>query len=444
MFPASYDRYIEVFGGGGWVLFGKPPDDRCMEIYNDYNSNLANLFYCVKNRTGAFLKELGFLPLNSRDEFTVIRNFIEKQEPDTRFLIEELELAEKHLMPPDYEEVKKILLENAEVTDVKRAAAFFKLIRYSYGSGCTSFGCRPFDVRNCFDTIWQASRRLADTVIENKDFEALIRQYDRDSAFFYCDPPYYETEGHYAVVFRKEDHKRLRDTLTGSRGKWMVSYNDCDFIRELYAGYFITAVTRINNLAQRYEGGCEFPEVIITNYDPGERERSKPRQLMEYAGWQEGRSVDISIAEKYYADHGVPMMKTTQRFYRKYFGLCYEWYLAQKKLKWAADFEFALFPYLVNGIKNHLEDAYFRDMSGCELAEIEQAAGQKCQPIGHIGYYYPAEVWISEYGKLYAKYEYQDEIECFPDVFALIERELRQCKFDSAAMKTVEALDEKL
>lgn len=218
MFPASYDRYIEVFGGGGWVLFGKPPDDRCMEIYNDYNSNLANLFYCVKNRTGAFLKELGFLPLNSRDEFTVIRNFIEKQEPDTRFLIEELELAEKHLMPPDYEEVKKILLENAEVTDVKRAAAFFKLIRYSYGSGCTSFGCRPFDVRNCFDTIWQASRRLADTVIENKDFEALIRQYDRDSAFFYCDPPYYETEGHYAVVFRKEDHKRLRDTLTGSSG----------------------------------------------------------------------------------------------------------------------------------------------------------------------------------------------------------------------------------
>ena len=55
--------------------------------------------------------------------------------------------------------------------------------------------------------------------------------------------------------------------------------------------------------------------------------KSKVRQLMEYAGWQEGRKVDISIAEQYYADHGVPMMKTTQRFYRKYFGLCCEWYL---------------------------------------------------------------------------------------------------------------------
>ena len=108
---------------------------------------------------------------------------------------------------------------------------------------------------------------------------------------------------------------------------------------------------------------------------------SKVRRLMEYAGWQEGRKVDISIAEKYYAEHGVPMMKTTQRFYRKYFGLCCEWYLEQKKLNWAADFQFALFPYLVNGIKNHLEEAYFRDMSGCELAEIERAAGQRCQPL---------------------------------------------------------------
>ena len=280
MFPVQFDRYIEVFGGGGWVLFGKPPNlKRKLEVYNDYNSNLANLFYCVKNRTCAFLLELGFLPINSRDEFSMIRTFLEKQEPDTTFLQEELTLAEQNLSPPDYEEIRAILLENAQMTDVKRAAAFFKLIRYSYGSGCTSFGCQPFDVRKCFDAIWQASHRLSETVIENKDFEALIRQYDRDNAFFYWDPPYYETEGHYEVVFRKEDHMRLRDTLKACRGKWMVSYNDCDFIRELYDGYYITAVTRLNNLAQRYEGGCEFPEVIITNYDPKEMERSQPRQM---------------------------------------------------------------------------------------------------------------------------------------------------------------------
>ena len=75
------------------------------------------------------------------------------------------------------------------------------------------------------------------------------------------------TEGHYAVEFLKTDHQRLRDALAGCRGKWMVSYNDCEFIRELYQEYTIP-VTRLSNLAQRYEGGCECPEVIITNYDP--------------------------------------------------------------------------------------------------------------------------------------------------------------------------------
>ena len=95
---------------------------------------------------------------------------------------------------------------------------------------------------------------------------------------YYCDPPYYETEGHYAVVFRKEDHKRLRDTLKSCKGKWMVSYNDCEYIWELYAGFHILSVTRINNLAQRYDGGCEYPEVIITNYDPKERRNAEPKQ----------------------------------------------------------------------------------------------------------------------------------------------------------------------
>lgn len=275
LFPKSYGRYIEVFGGGGWVLFGKPPECKGgKEVYNDYNGNLANLFYCVKNRTLAFLKELGFLPLNSRDEFSVLRRFFEKDEFDTEYLKEEMDLAQHNLSPPEFAEIEAILLQRAEPSDVWRAAAFFKLIRYSYGSGCTSYGCQSFDIRKAFHIIWQASRRLADTTVENKDFEALIRQYDRDDAFFYCDPPYYETEGCYAVEFRKTDHQRLRDTLAGSRGKWMVSYNDCEFIRELYEGYYITAVSRLSNLAQRYDGGCEFPEVIITNYDPKEREKA--------------------------------------------------------------------------------------------------------------------------------------------------------------------------
>ena len=276
--PKEFGRYIEVFGGGGWVLFGKPSDTP-MEVYNDFNTNLYNLFRCAKERTFAFLKELGFLPLNGRDEFGVLRKYLEKEEFTSEYLQEELELSQHYLPAPEFEEIRQILLENAVMDDVKRAAAFFKIIRYSYGSGCTSYGCQPFDIRKTFHLIWQAHYRLKETVIENKDFEALIRQYDRDNAFFYCDPPYFETEGHYAVEFRKEDHYRLRDTLAQCRGKWLVSYNDCEFIRELYKDYRIEAVRRINNLAQRYDNGCEYAEVLISNYDTGERERDRPTQL---------------------------------------------------------------------------------------------------------------------------------------------------------------------
>lgn len=279
MLPAGFERYIEVFGGGGWVLFGRPPDSRVMEVYNDYNSNLVNLYSCVKDRTWEFLRELGFLPLNSRDEFTVIRSFLEKGDFDHAFLSKELELARHNLPEPEFEELKELMEENARPSDVRRAAAFYKLIRYSYGSGCTSYGCQPFDVRKTFQLIYDASRRLSNTVIENKDFEALIRQYDRENAFFYCDPPYYMTEDHYAVEFPKTDHVRLRDALRKCQGKWMVSYNDCAYIRELYEGYYVKAVSRLNNMAQRYDHGCEYPELIITSYDPEEQKKKRPQQM---------------------------------------------------------------------------------------------------------------------------------------------------------------------
>ena len=286
LFPKSYGRYIEVFGGGGWVLFGKPPECKGgKEVYNDYNGNLANLFYCVKNRTLAFLKELGFLPLNSRDEFNVLRRFFEKGEFDTEYLKEELELAQHNLSPPEFAEIQSILLERAEPSDVWRAAAFFKLIRYSYASGLTSFGSQPHDMRSNFSLIEQAHRRLAKVVIENKDFEKLLHQYDRPVSFFYLDPPYHATEGYYQNIgedgFTEADHIRLRDALMRIEGKFLLSYNDDAFVRGLYdrPGIYLMETTRINNIKQRYDNGAQFPELLIANYDLRERSRAVPSQM---------------------------------------------------------------------------------------------------------------------------------------------------------------------
>ena len=244
-FPLYYERYIEVFGGGGWVLFHKQPG-RDFEVYNDFNSLLANLYRCVRDRHEELIDALRYV-LNSREDFELLRVALARDSP---------------------------------ATPVQKASWFYQIIRYSYASGLTSYGSQPHDIRSDFPLIEQAHRRLKDVVVENKDFEKLIRQYDRPVSFFYCDPPYHATDGYYQNIgedgFTEKDHIRLRDTLLSMEGRFLLSYNDDAFVRELYdaPGIQIEAVTRLNNIKQRYEPNSQFAEVFIANYDMMERERS--------------------------------------------------------------------------------------------------------------------------------------------------------------------------
>ena len=278
LFPKSYTRYIEPFGGSGAVLLGKSVPDK-FEVYNDYNANLVNLFRCMRDRPMEFIRELGFLNLNARDDFVVLKRFFEKLEFTDEFLNQELDLTSILLPAPKAEEIRMLYKASKEDYDLRRAVMFLKLIRYSYSSGGKSFACQPFNVAILFTFIEQLSKRLANTVIENQDFEMLIKHYDRPDAFFYCDPPYFTSEYVYECEFTWNDHVRLHDTLAQTKGKWMVSYNDCPEIRELYQNYNQFGFTRIHTMAQKYEAGKEFPELLIANYDFYERERQKARQL---------------------------------------------------------------------------------------------------------------------------------------------------------------------
>ena len=69
-FPPYYERYIEVFGGAGWVLFRKPPG-MDFEVYNDFNGNLANLYRCVRDKPNKLKYKLRYV-LNSREDFDLI------------------------------------------------------------------------------------------------------------------------------------------------------------------------------------------------------------------------------------------------------------------------------------------------------------------------------------------------------------------------------------
>lgn len=247
------------------MLMNRPVKHGCMEVYNDYNSNLTNLFFCVKERPLALLAELGFLPLNSRDEFEALKRYFENDEFNDEYLAEELRLTEKYFSNLHADAIKKLLLKRAPRGNVRRAANYYKLIRYSFSGAAKSFGGKSCNIRNFFADIWSCSRRLENVVIENKDFESLMAQYDRPDAFFYCDPPYYNAEC-YEVEFPKRDHLRLCSAIRRCQGFVMVSYNYCPEILDIYKDFYIFRTTRPNSMSQT--AGSEYEEVIITNFNP--------------------------------------------------------------------------------------------------------------------------------------------------------------------------------
>lgn len=280
VFPRNYGRFIDVFGGSGSVLLGQP-EAHPFEVYNDFDRNLVNLFRCMKDRTLATVRELGFCNLNSREDFNAIKKFFDRDAAgfNDRYLSEELKLTELLLPPPEAEELKELRTRITTDYDVRRAAMFLKLLRYSYSSGCKSFASQPFDIRRLFGLIKCVESRMANVVVENQDFKTLIRHYDRTDTFFYADPPYFSSEKMYAVDFHWDDHVRLRDALAGIKGKFLLSYNDCPEIRQLYEGYSILDFSRTHSMAQRYEAGKEFKELLIGNYDLYERARHRPVQM---------------------------------------------------------------------------------------------------------------------------------------------------------------------
>lgn len=228
-FPDSkeYDRYIEVFGGAGWLLFSKDKHAK-MEVFNDVNGELINLYRCVKYHCDALQKELEWM-LVSREQF-----FDCKEQINTRGF-----------------------------TDIQRAARYFILIKNSFGTDLHSFALREKNLENSINYLSLIKERLKSTVIENKDFENLIKTYDREKALFYLDPPYFMTEKYYGDVFKEADHVRLKEALSDVKGKFVLSYNDCDFIKKLYAEYNIVEVDRQHNLKPNSE---RYKELIIKNF----------------------------------------------------------------------------------------------------------------------------------------------------------------------------------
>ncbi len=231
LIPENIGTYIEPFGGGAWVLFYK---DKWapLEIYNDLNSDLVNLFKCAKHHPTELIREYEWT-VTSRELF--------------------------------YE-----TLESKPETDIKKAAKFLCAISLSFGGKGQHFGIsrqRPIKKpENTLERIKSIHKRLSGVILENLSFEKIIEKYDLPCAFFYCDPPYTEGAGYEVTSCEDFDHEKLCEVLKNINGRFLLSYNDSPIIREWYKDFNIIETSRQKGINNKCPNGREYKELLIMNY----------------------------------------------------------------------------------------------------------------------------------------------------------------------------------
>lgn len=144
-----------------------------------------------------------------------------------------------------FHQYREELMTDSFMFSYERAAKYYAINRASF-SGATFSG--GWSERASYARFTESSiQRLRDFKAKNfrvdyADFEDAMEYHPR--AFLYLDPPYmlkgsqnslYGVDGNLHNSF---DHERLHSLLI-KRSGWVMSYNDCDKIREMYKDYEI-------------------------------------------------------------------------------------------------------------------------------------------------------------------------------------------------------------
>jgi len=237
--------YVEPFCGSAKLFFAKTPSQ--IEVLNDKNKLIANLFYCVSFHFEEFYQKVSTL-VYSR---ALLKLFVKELKRISDLNIPDVELA-----------VKTYYIFNTAFSgNAKSLAISFSKKR----NVATSF-------HNKISSLYLIHERLKNVLIECSDFEEVIKRYDSEDTFFYLDPPYYGTEHYYDGNFTEEDHKRLLSLLKQVKGKWLLS----GYSNELYENE-LKEFNRLEFQAVKYSYGLtqnskqkERPqavEVVWFNYE---------------------------------------------------------------------------------------------------------------------------------------------------------------------------------
>lgn len=138
----------------------------------------------------------------------------------------------------------KFLINNIDNFDsLKKAAALFVFNRITF-SGTTEsggFSNAAFHKRfteSSIDRVSSLSSILPNTKITNLDYKAIVTEPGKN-VFIFLDPPYYSATksalyGKNGNLHKRFDHERFASTMKKSEHKWLITYDDSNYIRELF------------------------------------------------------------------------------------------------------------------------------------------------------------------------------------------------------------------
>ena len=96
------------------------------------------------------------------------------------------------------------------------------------------------------------------------DFSNLIID-NNSNSFLYLDPPYFVKGNElYQFSFSTEDHLRLRNFLSQTKHKWLLSYDLCDEVINLYKN--ISNIERVSGVNYSINTSRKKFELLISNY----------------------------------------------------------------------------------------------------------------------------------------------------------------------------------
>lgn len=239
--------YVEIFGGGGHLLFLKPHSS--VEVYNDINSSLVNFFRVIRNQDTCdeLIRRMQLTPY-SREEYEQCLK-IENSDDD-------IEKARKFMTT---------VLQSMNSTG-KGSWAVSKISRRGIAHK-TSFYLRKID-----EHLPNAIERLRSVLIENMDFRKIIKKYDGKETLFYLDPPYIDFTRVSPDIYTHEmtikDHKDMVDMLLEIEGKVILSgYDNYIYKKLTLNGWYKRKLGDYSKRSSTKKRDTGY-EVVWTNYDP--------------------------------------------------------------------------------------------------------------------------------------------------------------------------------